>query len=284
MDEPAKDQTTDINHEANAPVTAQPQEPVPAQAKVLTRSESFKRTFFQLMIGCLITAAGIGVIAILIGSFSDVIGRALGTIAAVAIHALLGFSYLSEADKRDRKDGGRSIELFSNAVFTIIVLSFITSVFGLWQLLPGEIVGKLYLCYIVLLFATLHADILYRIRGFERRIDLTVTANYFLMSIVVAQLLIIIFSDASELLGAFYYRFLAAAGIVDATLTLTAIILHKLYLQKHPELVDEAEKKNPGASNFWRNPIVVLVLIFLALQVVGAIVSLIYRATLHGRY
>ena len=244
----------------------------------LNRAERFKRSFFQILIGCLLGAATIAVIAVLIGSFNDTLGRALGTIAMVAIHAILSFSYISETEKRDKKDGGRSTELFSNTVFVLIVVSFITSVFAIWQLIGGSLTQKLYMSYGVLLFATLHADVLYRIRGFEKKIDNVVTANYFFMAVVVVMLFVIIFSDNPSDLGEFYYRLLAAVGIIDATMTITTIIMHKLYLQKHPvSVASSAQAVTAQSKNFWKNPLVILLLIFLALQIVGSLIALLMR-------
>lgn len=249
---------------------------VAATEKVFSKSDRLKRSFFQVLIGCLLGAASIAVIAVLVGSFNDVLGRALGTIAMVALHTVLSFSYITEAEKRDKKDGGRSLELFSNTVFVLIVLSFVTSIFAIWQLLDSNLTLKLYLLYGVLLFANLHADVLYRIRRFESKIDNIVTANYFLMTMVVIMLSVVIFSDNRANLGEFFYRILAALGIIDATTTITTIIMHKLYLQKHPELAASAEQTGSAQSkSFWKNPLVVLLLIFLAFQVIGSLVALL---------
>lgn len=244
----------------------------------LNKAAKFKRIFFQVLIGCLLGAAAIAVTAVLVGSFNDTLGRALGTIAMVALHAALSFSYITETEKRDKKDGGRSIELFSNTVFALIVISFITSVFAIWQLLDGTLTLKLYMSYGVILFATLHADVLYRIRGFEKRIDNVVAVNYFFMAIVVGMLFVVIFSSSPSDLGEFYYRLLAAVGIVDATMTITAIIMHKMYLQKHPVLAASVVQAATAQSkNFWKNPLVILLLIFLAFQVIGSLIALVMR-------
>lgn len=243
-----------------------------------SKSEKLKRSFFQVLIGCLLGAAAIAVVAVLVGSFNDILGRALGTIAVVALHALLSFSYINETEKHDKKNGSRSTELFSNTVFTLITISFVTSVFAIWQLLGGEITFKLYLLYVVILFATLHADVLYRIRGFEKRIDTTVAANYIFMAVVATMLTIVIFSSSPSDLGEFFYRLLAAAAIVDATMTITAVIMHKMYLQKHPELaVQDTQADTVKSKNFWKNPLVVLLLIFLAFQVMGSLIGLVLR-------
>lgn len=269
------------------PVAPLPQPSAPAQstdttsvteeATILDRTEKLKRLFFKILIGCLLASASIAVIAVLVGSFSDTLGRALGTIAMVAFHALLSFSYISETDKRNKKDGGRSIELFSNTVFVLIVLSFITSIFAIWQLLGGDLTARLYMIYGVLLFATLHADVLYRIRSFEKNIDNVVTANYVLMTIVVIMLITLILTGDPGALGDVFYRVLAACGIIDATLTITAIIMHKMYLQKHPVAAAEASASSPRTKNFWRNPLVVIILIYLTFQVIGSIIVTLVR-------
>lgn len=127
---------------------------------------------------------------------------------------------------------------FTNSTFVIIVLSFMTSVLGVWEVMPGGLVGRLYALYFVLLFAILHGEVLAKTTGQQSNIDNVVYANYFFMMIVVLMLLPVIFVPDSDSLGGFYYRMLAACGIIDATLTLIAVILHKLYLQKHPKTND----------------------------------------------
>lgn len=255
-------------------------ESIPETKKVLSRAEILKRSFLQILIGCLIGAASIAVIAVLFGSFSDILERALATIAIVSLHALLSFSYVSATEKKDLEDGGRSIELFSNVVFTVLVLSFITSTFAIWGLFGGMLVLKLYLSYGVVLFATLHAEVLYRIRKYSDAIDSLITTNYFFMAVVVGMLFLAIASIDATDLGEFFYRLLTATGIIDATMTITAVIMHKLYMQKHPELETTKDGKLSSSKNFWKNPFVVILLIFLGLQVLGGIVNLIVRSSL----
>lgn len=272
----------DNQNQTNDTLPVAPQQNQPSglePEKPLTKAEKLKRTFFHVLITCLVASAAIAVIAILSGSLDEILGRSLGTIAMVALHAILSLGFITETEKEDKKDGGRSIELFSNTIFVLIVLSFITSIFAIWEILSGTLSFRLYLAYIVMLFATLHADVLYRIRRFEASIDTMVAVNYVLMTTVVLMLWAVIFvSDPSDL-GEFFYRLLAAAGIVDATLTITAIIMHKLYMQKHPELAAQAAQATSAQSkNFWKNPLVVLLLIFLAFQVVGSIFALLFRS------
>lgn len=263
------------------PTVTQPAPVKAEETKTLTKSEKLKRSFFQILIGCLLGSAAIAVIAVLFGSFNEVLGRSLGTIGMVALHALLAFSYVNETEKKDKRDGGRSIDLFSNTMFVLIVVSFITSVFAIWDLLPEGLTWKLYLSYFVIIFATLHADVLYRIRGFEKKIDTIVTTNYFFMTAVVLMLFIIIFSTDPSDLGGFYFRMLAAVGIIDATMSITAIIMQKLHLQKHPEIVSDSTLTTSGPSrNLWKNPLVILLIIFLGFQIIGGVVALIIASAI----
>jgi len=157
-------------------------------------------------------------------------------------------------------------------------VSFITSIFAMWQLLTGDITVRLYMIYVVLLFATHHADILYRLRRFEKKLDNIITANYFLMAMVVIMLFAVILAVDAASLGEFFYRLLAALGITDATLTITAIIMHKLFLQKHPELAASADQDASAQSkSFWKNPLVILLMIFLAFQIIGSIFALVFQ-------
>jgi hypothetical protein len=202
--------------------------------------ESIKSLFLKAMLGCLIAAAALAVVTILIGRFNDLTEKALLTILLIALHCLLSFGFIVNNEKQETFE---NLAFFTNVTFGLIVASFITSTFGVWQVLPGDLVGRLYALYFVLLFATLHAEILAKIRGIQTTIDRVVLSNFVFMALVVALLVPVIFVDNSlQTLGAFYFRGLAAAGIVDATLTLTAIILHKLYLRKNPRVNDAVFK------------------------------------------
>jgi hypothetical protein len=182
------------------------------------------------MIASLIAAAGLAVVAVPVGSFNEIFTRSLATLALVAFHALASLTFIDQTTKSP----GSKLAIFTNTVFALIVLSFFTSVFGVWQVLPGEFVGRLYGTYLVLLFASLHGEMVAQTLGKQTLIDRIVYANFVFMAAVIVLLLPLIWGSGPEE-GGFYYRLLAACGIVDATLTILAVILHRLYLQKHPE-------------------------------------------------
>lgn len=231
---------------------------------------NLKQVFLQVLIGCLVSAAAIAVLAVLIGEFNEILAKALFTILVVAGHSLATFGFVFN---RQQNDSSSDLSFFTNSLFVIIIFSFITSLFGLWELIPGELVGKLYLMYFVFLFATLHGEVLAKTLHNDRKIDSIVYWNYGFMLLVVGLLLpVIFFADTADF-GEVYYRVLAAAGIIDATLTLVAIIMHKLYLQKHPKIespvfgaVQQSQQKKSG----W-HILVWLLVGYIALQFIASL-------------
>jgi hypothetical protein len=243
------------------------------------RLQQLKSLFLKTLIGCLVAAAGLAVVTILAGQFNDLSGKALVTILIIAIHALVSFGFIVNNEKQETFE---NLNFFTNVTFLILVLSFITAVFGVWGLVSGALVAKLYALYFVLLFATLHGEVLVKILGKQLGIDKVVYSNLGFMAAVVIMLIPVIFIADSVTLDPFYYRLLAAVGIVDATLTLVAVILHKLYVQKHPtvtdpvfnlvrtpdgQLVQAAVPKKRGMNIF-----VVLLIGYVCLQIVGSII------------
>jgi hypothetical protein len=215
------------------PVTEQTQPTLPpSQHRQLTeRTERLKRLSIQVMIAGLIGAAVLAVVAVLAGSFSKTFEKSLFTLFLVIVHALACLAFVEQTGKAKKS----SFKFFENAVFIIIVLSFFTSIFGVWGLLAGSIVAKLYGTYFILLFASLHGQMLVEARGFQSSINNIVNVNYALMGLVIVLILPIIWSGNTDFPN-FYYRLLAAAGIIDGTLTIIAVILHRLYIQKHPDI------------------------------------------------
>ncbi|HSW80684.1 MAG TPA: hypothetical protein VLG47_07945 [Candidatus Saccharimonadales bacterium] len=244
-----------------------------------------KNIFFKTLIVCLIAAAGVAVVTLLIGKFNDVSEKAIWTILAIATHALIGIAFITSNEKQETFD---NLEFFTESTFAIIVFSFITSILGIWGVMPGELVGKLYILYFVLLFAVLHGEVLSKTLGIQDNINKIVAVNFIFMVAVVGLLLPLIFSSDFENFPGFYYRLLAACGIIDATLTMIAVILHRLYVQKHPKVSDPVfaikQVEVPGQPGQTRevmveqksqkkhmNVFVVILLIFVGFQVLGSI-------------
>ncbi len=206
----------------------------PTQANPTKRTTSvdkIKKLSIQVMIGSLITAAVLAVIAILVGSFNSTFERALFTLLLVMVHSLACLAFVEQTSKSKNSE----FRFFENAVFFIIVLSFFTSILGVWGLLSGTIVARIYGTYFILLFACLHGQMLVETRGKQSSIDTIVNVNYVVMGLVILLIFPLIWLTDSSF-PSFYYRLLAACGIIDVTLTILAVILHRLYVQKHPEV------------------------------------------------
>jgi len=254
-----------------------------------------KSVFFKVLIGCLVAAGALAVITVLIGSFNDVCQRALVTIVMVALHALFAISFIYTHEKQDTSE---DLMFFTNATFCIIVISFITSILATWSILPGAFVARLYALYFVLLFAVLHGEVLAKTRGEQPSIDAVTAVNFFFMIAVVLLLLPVIFVTGVGL-GDFYYRLLAACGIVDATLTLIAVLMHHLYIQKHPKVKDQlftlqqlptvpgqppqaVQVAVPEAPKRRMNIVVLILLVYAGLQIGGSILVFAFMALSHS--
>ena len=278
--EPSPNTTQPLQGVVNVTPQATPPNPLHHKSSQLTeRAERLKKLSIMVMIAGLIGAAIVAVVAVLAGSFNHTFAKALITLLLVIFHALACLGFVEQAGKSQKS----SFKFFENAVFSIIVLSFFTSIFGVWGLLDGSIVGKLYGTYFVLLFACLHGQMLVETRGEQASIDTMVTVNYVVMSLVILLILPLIWLTENHLPG-FYYRLLAACGIIDGTLTILAVILSRLYLQKHPKAqsaifsIDSHGQPIPTQAIVQKrriHPLMWLLGIFLAAQLV---ISLLFAA------
>lgn len=237
----------------------------------------FKKFFLFNLIGSLVISALVAVVTVLIGEFNEVSARVLFTLGMVIIHSLISLVFIWD---NDRQNTFERLAFFINVLFLLIVVSFITSIFGIWKIIPAETVWNLYQTYFVLGFASLHGDILSKALKKENYMDMIVYVNYVFMAIVVLMLMPVIFIDnASKVLGEMFFRFLGAAGIIDGTLSVLTIIFYKLYMHKHPEEqnalaggMQEGKKQKKGFS-VW----VWILIIYLIIQVVG----MMFGALLH---
>ena len=234
----------------------------------LVQSSQFdriKNSLIKGLIVCLVAAAGLAVVAVLLGSLSGIVSLSLETLAMAMVHAIAALAYVNTGFKSDDK---KELIFFSNTVFVVIILSLITSVLGIWHVLIGDIVGKLYLTYFIILFGTLHANMLHQASGKTTTIDAITNANYFFMVGVIILLLVIVYSDF-QTFGAIYYRILAAAGIVDATLTILAVAMHRLYLNQHPEEASSLFAALPHEKRR-TSPFLILFGVYLAIQIIAS--------------
>ena len=240
---------------------------------IMINFAEFKKFFLFNLIGSLVISALVAVVTVLIGEFNEVSARVLFTLEMVVVHSLISLVFIWN---NDHQNAFEKLPFFVNVSFLLIVVSFITSIFGIWKIIPGETVWELYQAYFVLGFASLHGNILFKALKKENYMDVIIYANYVFIVIVVLMLMPTIFIDnALKILGEMFFRFLGAAGIIDGTLTVLTFIFYKLYMHKHPEEqsalageIQEGEGQKKGFS-IW----VQILLVYLLLQLVGIMVS-----------
>ncbi|MBW2998115.1 hypothetical protein KY321_01130, partial [Candidatus Woesearchaeota archaeon] len=155
---------------------------------MIDKSEIKKYLLFNL-IGSLIICALIGVVTVLVGDFNELMSRVLFTVLMVTVHSIVALMFVWDTDKENTFT---RLGFFSNSLFLIVILSFLTSIFGVWELIDGEIILKMYLTYFVLGFAALHGNILAKAFDKEKYLDGIILANYVFMTIVVLMILPII--------------------------------------------------------------------------------------------
>ncbi len=193
----------------------------------------FKKFFLFNLIGGLVISSLVAVITIIIGEFNEITWRVLLTLLMVIIHSLVSLAFIWDDTKHDTFN---RLTFFTNILFLIIVMSFVTSILGIWWILGKTLVWKLYQTFFIFGFAALHSDILSKTLHKETYLDRIVYFNYIFIAIVVVMFVPIIYIENSfKVLGEIYYRFLAAAGIIDGTLSILTIIFYKLYMHKHPQ-------------------------------------------------
>jgi len=228
----------------------------------------FKKFFIYNMIGSLIVCALVAVVSVLVGDFTQTAARVLWTLFMITIHSLVALSFIWD----DSRQGTFSrLSFFINTIFLIIVLSFLTSIFGIWDIISAETVAETYQVFFVLGFAALHSDILSKALNLDKKTDTIVFLNYIFITFVVLMLIPIIYiTNPMTVLGEFYFRLLGAMAIIDGTLSILSIIFYKLYMHAHPKIESPLGYNAEGASNKGRKGLSIwvwILIIYLFFQV-----------------
>jgi len=232
-----------------------------------------KKFFLFSLIGALIVAALVAVVTVLIGKFNETAWRVMYTLFMVIVHSLISLAFIWDDKRQDTFD---RLSFFTNVLFVVIVLSFMTSILNIWDIIPGDLVWNLYQTYFVIGFASLHSNILAKALDKEGYLDKIIYLNYVLIVIVVAMLMPIIYLESAfDRLGELYYRILGASAIIDGTLSILSIIFYKLYMNKHPREQNtlgggQGTKAQKKGLSIW----VWILLIYLFLQIVIPILIL----------
>lgn len=208
-----------------------------------TKDIPVKKYIMYVLIGGLVLSALISIVAVLVGEFNDTVGRAFGTTLTIMIHSLLGLLFLSV--KRSRTLSGA---ILINTTFTLLVASMMTSILGIWNIVPGRVVGDLYSTYFLTIVAALIVSGLLAAHIKDKVVGGLAWAASGTVVVAFTSLLPWIFIEFPSSLPELYFRIVAALFILAATITILTIIFDRLFVIKHPELKAPA---NPHAMPLW---------------------------------
>ena len=231
-----------------------------------------KKLFVYGLIGSLIVSALVAVFIVLFGEFNEITNKVFLTLLMVVIHLLIGLIFVWNEQSQETFN---RLKFFTNILFVLIVISFLTSIFGTWDAFPGDLVARLYQSYFVFGFASLYGNVLSKALYKEKYINMIVYANYIFLLIIVFMFMPVIFiNNARDVLSNMFFRVFGAAGIIDGTLSILTIIFYKLYMHKHPELENTAGGQGGGRSVSVSR---ILILLFIIFFVVPMLFSFVFR-------
>lgn len=261
----------------NNPIQINNQEPQSKSVLNFSGKIELKKIILQILIVCLLANSAIAVVAVLTSGFNEVLIRAFWTIILMAVHTILSLSYINYILSQQHTRSETSTEFFNNVNLGLIVASFLISILGVWSILSPDLTVRMYWLMGILLFANIHSELLNNVRKYSPKIDMVIKVNYVLICIVVFMLSIVIFSPDYQDLSEGFYRLLAAFIIIDATATLTSLIMYKMYTQQHPELAAESNTESNGQKkSIWKTALIILLILWLAPQLFFLVIALLF--------
>lgn len=251
-------------------------QPPAVQAQPEGNTQNLRAMLLKIMLGCVIAAALVAVVAVLAGSMGDTGWMAVWTVLSAMVHTALLFGVVSTTATNNPLLV-RSTNIVINTSMVVAVLSFFTSVLSIWDVMDGAVAARLYATYVVVLFLVLHGKSLMDVQAQYEKVRPYTQANYLFMLLVAGLILGAVYAPAdSGILNGFYGRLLAASAIVDVTLSIVVVGMYRLYIQKHPELEHKAETALRSGGHSWLK--IVLLLLFFFFIVGPALIALILRS------
>lgn len=215
-------------------------------------AKHIKLVFLYLMIGCLLVAAFIAIVAVLLNTWDDYVYRALMITASIMVHGLLALAFIS-ADTRIRRDHS---DVVINTVFGALVGSFVITTLNILDVIPFFVIMNIYywLCGLVgasgLAALLLNAN---REDKMTRRISNVSICVLVLMMLQLFPLTLSSYIDFSVGDG-IYYRLLIVLAILFGVTTILTVIFNRLYLIKHPTIVQRPYQYEPNPQNPYPQP------------------------------
>lgn len=231
------------------------------------RPSQIKKWFLYIMIGGLVVSAAISIMAVLFGEFNDFIQKSLFTTLSIVAHSLLALSFVSvNVEHRTKAD-----EVILNTLFGIIIASTATSLLAIWKIITGSIIGDLYLVYLYALIAAVLCRALLQANRVDNVTRMLADASIFITIFLFFLLLPSVFVDTPSTLPDIYYRGIAATAILLGTTSVLTAILHRLYVNKHPEIHSDNTTRTHSFSIV--RVIIITVLLFFGVPFIYSIIS-----------
>jgi len=228
--------------------------------------KKLRKYLTYLIIGILIVAACVSVVAVLMGAVNDAISKTYATLFWSAIHCLIALAIIwnDSIEKTYTR-----LPFFLNTLFLIVALSFAATVLKVWDVVTWHTLNNFYKTFATLAFASFHGEILSKVEKKKNHIDAAIYINYIFIILVFCLLQVQFYIDN---VGDLFYRILAAGSIIDGTLSLLVIIFYRLYKYNNPttEIQAPQEEYDPIISL-----LMVLLVIYLFFLVVAPLIGLI---------
>lgn len=231
-----------------------------------------RKYFVYVLVGGLIVSAVVAIIAVLIGSMTGIVGKAIMTIVTVITHSLIALAFISVTDsKLPNKGSGMVI----NTLFGITVLSLIVSLLGIWDVIADNTV--IFRQYSVFFAALVTAIVIYGLfQATERDRSTIISRNTAIGSSLGLFVLLLPILYRVNGLADFYHRLVIATSIVVGVSTIITVIFHWYYVSRNPEVGENGVPKVPMTlGQLIGRGILVLITIW----IVTAVFVAIYNAT-----
>lgn len=223
-------QANELTYDDQVHHTESDQQPSVESVENHDKISKVKLGFLYLLIGGLVVAALISVVALLIGTISQSIQSAFLTTGAIVLYSAM-LLLVVLADTRNQL--GRS--LLPTAIFILLICQMVTSVLGIWDILPEGMAGRFTALYCVALSGAFLVEGMLRLSLNHKVVK---TLSYASSGAVVLFVVIlspwIILSEKNEF-GDLYYRIVAAVSIVIVTMLIVTAIMNRITVYQRPE-------------------------------------------------
>ena len=238
----------------------------------LVAADHIKKYFIVVMVGGLIISSIIAIVAVFVGNFNDVIGKALSTTIWTVIHTLLALTVISATVRRRTA----ATDIIVNTLFVAVIISLMATIFYIWDIISGLAFADVYL---VLFYAILSALFCIVILMTDRSVKLIRSVADSTLYVIVFFFILTIpsaFSNVLEPLPTIYFKGLGASAIVLGTMAVLTLIFQKLYAAKkpipvHTRPIQSAQRSDSEliAPEKKSLPPIVIVLIILGIVFIG---------------